>query len=779
MKKLFMIMLCMVQLNSFAQSNLGCMYDSLVNQMICGSMTIQGDAVNMCNDGCKLWVDFTSGSGFSSSLMQEALGSTDSYKVASQPFIFEPQTNPVSANIYIDDIWSQVIPLPFKFCFFENKYNSIVIGANGQISFDASLAGQFNWYNTAGWPALPYFNNSVNNAIFCPYHDLDITAAPGGNINYSVEGVAPCRKFIITWDNVALFHCNNLTATQQIVLTEGSYRIDVNVINKPVCPAWLNGTAYLGVQNDVATKAFTPPGYNGGAWTTANESWSFIPIGTANITTNSTTNSVTQGLYWVDSFSNNIIGFGDTLYYWPSADTTIYVFFGDTTLLNDSCFLGNIDTCINECGKGFAGIGCPLPYIRLTVLNPDASFTFTETPNCIGAVVQFINTSNSGGSATYLWDFGDGTFDTQPNPLHNYIGTGPFYPTLIASEYGCSDSMMQIITPVLTTVQASFTVSANNVCGSSPIITMNTSTGVNLAYIWNMGDGTIYNTIDVTHSYASTGSYTIMLIAQDSVAGCADTAYQLIDVDDSTVAKFSATPSLLCVGQTVYFKDEINSRVLDFYYTFGTGDSSLNIHNPTYTYENAGDYAIQLHSKYAICPNQTATSIVHVDEYPLVELGEPEEICPGNGAILIQDLNNPTAVHLWKSGETSNSILVKKPGEYEVAVSIGNCTVSDKKIINLDLDCIFIPSAFSPNGDGLNDYFTPVWADESYISTYRMFIYNRFGQKVFSTDDKLSKGWNGKFKNQYVPVNTYMYFIEILAQDGNKKVFKGDVTIIR
>jgi gliding motility-associated-like protein len=775
MKKLVIIMLCMMSLNSIAQSNLGCMYDSLVNQMICGSMTIQGDNYNTCNDGCKLWVNFTAGSGFSGSLMQEALGSTDSYKVAPQPFIFESQTNPVSAGIYVDDVWSQVIQLPFKFCFFENKYNEIVIGANGQISFNTALAGQFNWYNTTGWPALPYFNSSVNNAIFAPYHDLDITAGFGGNITYSVEGVAPCRKFIITWNNVALFHCSNLTATQQIVLTEESYRIDVNVINKPVCPSWLNGTAYMGLQDANATEAFTPPNYNGGTWTTGNESWSFIPIGSQNITINN--NSITNGLYWVDSFSNDIIGFGDTLYYWPSTDTTIYVFFGDTTLLNDSCFVGNIDTCINECGKGFSGTACPIPYIRLYSLNPDASFIYLQTNTCVGAEVQFIN--NSLGNGTYFWDFGDGTTDIMPNPLHTYYGTGPFVATLVTSEYGCDDSMSVVITPILTNVVASFSVSADSICGGTPITTTNASTGNNLLSTWNMGDNTIYTSTNVTHIYSGSGTYTITLIVSDSLQGCSDTSYHTVYIDDSTQAKFSATPDLLCVGQQVFFKDVFASNVTSFNYNMGNGNITANQHNPIEIYDQAGDYTIVLESNYPVCPKQTTSVDIHVDDYPIVELGVPVEICPNEGTgILIEDKLNPDATHLWSTNETTQSIIVKSPGEYKLKVTKGVCVSEDKKIVSLDLDCIFIPTAFSPNADGKNDYFMPIWYDVSFISSFRMSIYNRLGQKVYTTDDKNAKGWDGRFKSNKQSTNTYMYFLEIVDLTGKKKLYKGDVTLV-
>jgi len=772
MKNYFLIIFILFSGLAKSQSNLGCYYDSLMTQIICGNMTIQGDPDNICDDGVHLWVQFTPGSSFSTSLLQEAFGSTDSFKVVQEPFHYETQSAPVSANILIDDIWGQIVQLPFKFCFFENKYTSLVIGANGQISFDLSLAGQFNGYSTIGWPPLPYSNSSVNNAIFCPFQDL--YPGSGGTITYSVEGAAPCRKFIISWENMPMFSCTSLLATQQIVLHEGSYRIDMNVINKPICSGWLNGVGYMGIQNSTATTAFTPPAYNGGTWSISNESWSFIPVGNLNLSTNST--SITQGIYWVDSFSNNIIGFGDTLHYWPTSDTTIYVFFGDTTLLNDSCFLGGIDTCINVCGKGFC-CSASNPYIRLHSIKPSASFSFTMVSTCLGADVQFFNTSQN--SSSYYWDFGDGTSDTTQNPQHTYLGIGPYNVTLIATGFGCSDSMSAIIAPIITPVQAAFTLSTDSTCASTPITSNNTSLGSNLSYTWYMGDSSVYTSLDITHTYLTDGVYTVLLIILDTLTGCTDSTTQMIYVDDNTQAKFAASPLNLCSGQYVYISDTLNQNTVNYFYDMGNGDTIFNTRNPSEKYLAAGDYTINLHSTYPVCSAQIQSQTIHVDDYPVVDLGSPEEICTGRSTITITDNNNSGAVYLWSTGETNNSILVSTPGTYQVTVTYGECDTKASKIITPDLDCIFIPTAFSPNGDGLNDYFKPIWYDINDIGLFQMMIYNRYGQQLYNTSDKTGKGWNGAYKAQVCEMGTYMYYITIVGSDGTSKAFKGDVTLVK
>lgn len=772
MKKILTILLVFISVVSKSQGNLGCYYDSLMSQILCGSISIQGDPDNICDDGVHLWVQFNPGAGYSAAAVQEAFGSTDSFKVIQQPFHFETQTTPLSANIPTDDIWSQIIPLPFKFCFFENKYDQLLIGANGQIGFDVSLAGGTNNWNSVGWPALPYSNTSVNNAIFCPFQDINPFV--GGTITYSTEGVAPCRKFIVSWQNIPMYQCTGMTATQQIVLTEGSFRIDMNIINKPLCSSWNSGNAYAGIQNSLGTVAFTIPGFNGGQWTAANESWSFIPIGTHNLLAD--TGSVTQGLYWVDSFSNNIIGFGDTLNYWPPTDTTIYVFFGDTTLLNDSCFLANIDTCINACGKGFT-CNSSNPYIRLHYIKPAASFTYNMNSTCVGADVQFINTSTN--STSYYWDFGDGGFDTSPNPMHTYVGTGPFTVMLVSFGFTCSDTAYATIVPTISPVHAIFTLSNDSICGGTPITSNNTSIGTNLQYTWNMGDGTIYNAQNITHTYTVNGTYTVSLVILDTLNGCTDSTTQIIYVDDNTLAKLTLAPDTICVGQQVYIKDILNNNTVSYYFDMGNGDTIYNTHNPIETYQVAGDYVIDLYTSYPVCPSQKTSETLHVDAYPVVDLGGAEEICPGRGSITITDNNNPGASYLWSTGEQTNTIVVDKTGIYEVVVSYGNCDTKGSKSIIPDLDCIFIPNAFTPNGDGNNDYFKPVWYDINEIGTYRMGVYNRYGQQMYFTEDKTAKGWNGSFKGTRCELDTYMYYISIVDKQGNTKTFKGDVILLR
>ncbi len=172
-----------------------------------------------------------------------------------------------------DDIWSALIPMGFDFCFFGQTYSSIVLGSNGLVTFNAfSANGGCPWAFTQQIPsaALP------TNSIFGIYQDIN--PATCGNIRYATYGTAPCRTFVVNYDNVCMFSCTSLQSSSQIVLHESTNVVEVYVVNRPFC-AWNSGSALIGIQNQGGTIGIAPPGRNTGPWTAGAEAWRFVPAG--------------------------------------------------------------------------------------------------------------------------------------------------------------------------------------------------------------------------------------------------------------------------------------------------------------------------------------------------------------------------------------------------------------------------------------------------------------------------------------------------------------------
>lgn len=105
--------------------------------------------------------------------------------------------------------------------------------------------------------------------------------------------------------------------------------------------------------------------------------------------------------------------------------------------------------------------------------------------------------------------------------------------------------------------------------------------------------------------------------------------------------------------------------------------------------------------------------------------------------------------------------------------SCGVCLAPDDP--NLNQHCrktVYLPNAFSPNGDGMNDTFdVSIYGD---FDSYDLIIYNRWGQKVFQSDS-----YNSTWDGENYPMEVYIYYLQIIFADATKSIYKGNITLIR
>lgn len=200
-----------------------------------------------------------------------------SYQVT--PGIYNPpvpldQGTPLNANY--DDVFASKIDLPFRFCFFNQYFEAVVVGSNGMVIFDQSQLGNINYPNVA----LQNPNSGLpKNSIFGAYHDMVFSSADNSEIYYSIVGTAPYRKFVISYFEGRIAGCTE-TSSSQIVLHETTNIIEVFVDKKPApCPTRKFENALIGIMNDNGTLGYSPASRNTGNWQTFQESWKFTPTG--------------------------------------------------------------------------------------------------------------------------------------------------------------------------------------------------------------------------------------------------------------------------------------------------------------------------------------------------------------------------------------------------------------------------------------------------------------------------------------------------------------------
>jgi PKD repeat protein len=333
--------------------------------------------------------------------------------------------------------------------FFGQKYNSVVIGANGQVGFDAATqAGAFNAWASSGFVA-PNNNAAMNNTIMTPYHDVNPAVAYAGkNITWDIYGTAPCRYMVVSWDSVPMFSCSTLLASQQVVLFESTYLMDINIKQKPLCSTWNGGVAHEGIQNANGTVAFMVPGRNGTQWTATNDSYRFTPSGTIN---------VNFQYWWIDIPTGDTLGTGPTLSYFPTQSSQVTV----------ACY------AVTDCDTIQAFYGDTVNVIVTGQVIADFSSEIHLGCDEDTVIFKNLSTSTAGGTPSYLWSFGDGSISTSFDTTHIYANQGIFPVILIASDNGCYDTIVKPL-DLLHPINADFKVSdgthVDSTCLGLPLI---------------------------------------------------------------------------------------------------------------------------------------------------------------------------------------------------------------------------------------------------------------------------------------------------------------------
>jgi gliding motility-associated-like protein len=164
---------------------------------------------------------------------------------------------------------------------------------------------------------------------------------------------------------------------------------------------------------------------------------------------------------------------------------------------------------------------------------------------------------------------------------------------------------------------------------------------------------------------------------------------------------------------------------------------------------------------------------------PEIYLGDDTTICINSPTQLGIDI--PYAIYNWNTGEATQYITAQTEGIYRLQVTDDlGCIGTDSLFISVDPEALpsilFVPNAFTPNEDNLNDIFP--YKDEVVQPAFYITIYSRWGEKIFDSREANTTNWNGYYKGRKVPPTTYMYFMYYRGCDGNTRTDKGTVQVI-
>jgi gliding motility-associated-like protein len=348
------------------------------------------------------------------------------------------------------------------------------------------------------------------------------------------------------------------------------------------------------------------------------------------------------------------------------------------------------------------------------------------------------------------------------------------YTVVGKSANGCSSSktIAYNIKPLQTTISSN-----DSICESTPLNANHTSTGAGINWQWICGDGNVvYNINPLNHTYAA-GVYTLTFVISDTL-GCIDSINKNVFVEKLEKSNFWVSDSTICLGTPIFVYDSLLGN-RSYSYNFDDGSYSSKLGFQSHLYDQAQTYNLQQSISYAICLPSTFSIPILVFNYPLVNIGADTSICEGKTApILLQNSFGTFGTHLWSDSSTNINLMASKPGHYFLMVTDNECQTTDS--ITIKKSCFLdIPNAFSPNSDGINNYFMPLKELSDGINQYSLKIYNRWGEIVFATTNVNSLGWDGKFGGKAQPLGVFIYQIEVSFNNGGFEKYTGNLTLIR
>ncbi len=419
---------------------------------------------------------------------------------------------------------------------------------------------------------------------------------------------------------------------------------------------------------------------------------------------------------------------------------------------------------------------------------PVASFTNTNV--CEGIPIQFTNTSTIADASplTYSWDLGDGTPSGQASPSHLYTGYGSYLAVLnVTSSNGCNDQITRVVN-VYAIPSADFVF--NPACEDNAAVFNDRSTvadGFINSWYWTFGDGESGMVQSPSHTYDDPGHYPVnLLIASNH--GCRDSIDGVIRIIPRPVADFSTEND--CEGYPIQLTDlsyPVTGSIVQYLWSFGDGSTSVD-QSPVHLYSSPGWYEVAL---TVVTDSGCATTLSRPNALQIYDApdalfsstdSEASDLYP------LVNFNNQTgsqAFYYWNFGDGttsqdySPSHMYPGIGVYDVqliAIDFNGCVDSILSRVEIrPTSTIYIPNAFTPNGDKRNDQFRIYTTN---VVTLEAQIFDRWGLKVYEWNN-LEGGWDGVVEGDPVQADVYVYRVSTVDVNNKRETRIGHVSLVR
>lgn len=306
-------------------------------------------------------------------------------------------------------------------------------------------------------------------------------------------------------------------------------------------------------------------------------------------------------------------------------------------------------------------------------------------------------------------------------------------------------------------------------CAGDALYTARRNDGCTRRVVWSTGPGTTGvalapqsdSTVLLRFTGAVTTPVTVSLITY--LAGC---PYVSDTMELTVLPALQPLPAdtVLCAGATL----ELSPGAGFASYRWQDGSTA-----PVYTVTAAGTYWVEVPAP-AGCRN---SDTVTVTLKPLPVAFLHDTVMCASLPITLRPVDSFTA-YLWSDGSSGTALEVSRSGRYTLRVwDAHGCSAEDEALVE-EKPCpqlVYFPTAFTPNGDGLNDTYRP--AVLSPLLYYRFTIYNRWGQPVFSTSE-VEQGWDGHLNSKRQPAGLFTWVCTYQFPGAHRTVAKGSFLLV-
>ena len=597
------------------------------------------------------------------------------------------------------------------------------------------------------------------------------------------------------WQYVTLTDANGCTAIDSVEITQPpQLTVDNDSIIKVSCYGYSDGEIYISVSGGTGSYSYS---WNTGSVTNHEDS---LAIGLYTVTITDDFGCVLNHnvampqppqlvAFMGSAIDESCIGYGDgTASVFVYGGTPAYTYSWNTTpsqngitatgLVPGDYMVTVIDSmgCVDT---ATATIGSPSPVI--TVAMDDATI-------CYGDSID-LTAVGSGGTGTFIYFWSEGL--ELDNPARVSPMQETTYQVNAIDGHGCIGDPDEVTISVEAIFDSTFSVNANSpICPgtSTYLYAMLSGNPGPVTYQWN--EGITDNGPGSFQMYPAQPTWYVATVTNQCGVVLTDSVF--VDFKPIPTVIFYADTVEGCQPLEIMFVDSSTTpvdQIVSWNWDFGNGDTSTD-QFPVYTFENDGDYDVTLTvtTNAGCVSDSTEPGLITVHPLPVADFDTENSVYSSyDMEVHYVNLSEGASSYDWDLGDGNTSVLENpintypEEGEYEVtltAITQYGCIdeITKPLIIRTEYS-LYVPNTFTPDGDGVNDYF---FAEGMGLNEeqFSLWIYDRWGELIFFTQ-RFTDKWDGRVKGNMAEEGTYVWMIKTPNENGIMTTYRGHVNLLR